>query len=70
MNHVFLEDRCREKVKDLLSEGMTSQECYRNKPNPPRRGNRLGGGVRSILGTIIHLLVLKKKHSEFSHKPS
>ena len=31
MNHVFFEEKCREKVQDFLTEGMTSQEFYRTR---------------------------------------
>lgn len=70
MNQVFLEERSREKVKDLMNEGMMSQEFYRNRTNYPNRFYHLVRGVVTLLGAIIHLLFSKIKRPVTSHRSS
>jgi len=70
MNQVFLEERSREKVEDLLNEGMMSQEYYRNRNNYLNRFYHLARSVGTILKTIIPILSSKKKHSVPSHRSS
>jgi len=70
MNQIFLEERCREKVKDLLNEGVMSQEYYRNRTNHPTRFHHLARSAGTILKAIISILSSKKKHPVPSHRSS
>ena len=70
MNQAFLEERSKEKVKDLMNEGMTSQEYYRNRTKGPNYFHLFAKSVGTVLEAITHLLSSKKKHSVTSHRSS
>jgi hypothetical protein len=67
MNHMFQEERSKEKISDLLDEGVRSQEYYRNRS---RRTNPLllfGRGIAAVLGFIAHQFFSRGKHPANSH---
>lgn len=70
MNHVFLEERCREKAQDLLTEGMASQEFYRNRTINLNHFHRLVRGIVTRMKVVIPPMFSKKKHPVLSHNPS
>jgi len=61
MNHFFLEVRSKEKIKELRSEGMTSQALNRNKPKIPSISNMLRFGLQKILGLIFRNSQVEKR---------
>lgn len=67
MNQVFLEERSKEKVKELLNEGVRSQEYYRNRASKPNPFHRFGRSIFAILKTVIHYPIPEKKHPVNSH---
>ena len=67
MNQAFLEERSKEKVKDLLDEGTRSQEYYRNRASKPNLFHIFGRGIVATLKTVIHYRLPEKKHPVNSH---
>ena len=70
MNHVFLEEQNREKIADLLNEGVTSQAFYRNRTKKTSLFQYFVRGGRAFLKTKAHLMFSKKKYPAVSQKLS
>ena len=57
MNHYFLETRGKEKVNDLIQEGLRSQAYYRSFDPQARLLSKLPNIVFVILGILVIVLV-------------
>jgi len=59
MNHSFFESRSKEKLNDLMNEGMTSQAYYRSRASRANFLSRLPKLILIILGVLglIQLIV-------------
>lgn len=60
MNQIFLEERSKEKVRDLLNEGVTSQAYYRQNRSRIKHFRNL---LRAILATYKSL---RRNHADKS----
>ena len=56
MNQFYYEQRGKEKIKDLMKEGMRSQAHYRSKPNILHRLPKLIVVALGILGILVLLV--------------
>jgi hypothetical protein len=70
MNQTFLEERSKEKVKNVLDEGMRSQEYYRNRTRKPNPIQQLGKIILFSFETLIHNPFRGEKHPVDSHSRS
>lgn len=70
MNQVFLEERSKEKVNELLEEGLRSQEYYRNRKNRVNPLRVLLKLILAVLKAIIHLPLPKRNQPASSHQRS
>ena len=69
MNQVFLEERSREKINDLMDEGLRSQEYSRNRARKPNLLHRIGKSVATILENLVqHSLSKGKRYSSFRQR--
>ena len=70
MNQAFLEERSKEKINDLLDEGVRSQEYHRSRTRKPNLFLRFVKGIVAILGMILKFLFSREKRPLSSHQRS
>ena len=70
MNHVFLEERSKEKLNNLRNEGVRSQEHYRNRSRKPSFLHIVGKGITAILKVVAHKNPSREKRRLNSHQRS
>ena len=68
MNQAFLEERSKEKINDLLNEGIRSQEYHRNRK--PNLFLSIVKGCVAMLGMIFNFLFLREKRYLSSYQRS
>ena len=69
MNHVFLEERSKEKIHDSMDEGLRNQECSRNRERKPNLFHLIGRSLATILGNIVSRRLTKgKRYSNFHQR--
>lgn len=68
MNHVFLEERSKEKVSNLIDEGLRSQEHSRNRDRKPSLFHRIGKGITAIFVKVAHYQPSRNKRPLKSHQ--
>ena len=68
MNQAFLEERSKEKINDLLNEGVRSQEYHRNRNRKTNLFRRFAKGSAAILGMIVNFRFSREKRLSSSHQ--
>jgi len=58
MNQSFLESRSKEKIDDLMKEGMMSQAYYRSSASKARLLSRLSRLILIVLGILGFILII------------
>jgi len=58
MNQSFLESRSKEKIDDLMKEGMMSQAYYRSRASRARFLSRLPRLILIVLGILGVILII------------
>ena len=70
MNQAFLEERSKEKINDLLDEGVRSQEYHRSRTRKANLFRRFAKVGAAILGMIVNFRFSREKRPLSSHQRS
>ena len=70
MNHVFLEERSKEKLDNLRNEGVRSQKYYRSRNKKTSLLHIFGKGITAILKVKLHKNSSREKRPLSSHQRS